>query len=134
MNPDDHHFKPQQDDTFRHESQEEKQQEQQQHQEQQQQQQRQSSPEMKTVVIDGRLYKVCEQIVPPMSSSMTSPPLSDGTKQQVVRELLSPSPSSAQIVGKRSSGTGTKPMHTCSVCGDRAFYVFYGALACDSCR
>ncbi|KAI1281918.1 Nuclear hormone receptor HR96 [Halotydeus destructor] len=29
---------------------------------------------------------------------------------------------------------GLKSSHVCSVCGDRAFYVFYGALACDSCR
>lgn len=31
-------------------------------------------------------------------------------------------------------GQSIKEKGACKVCGDRAFYVFYGALACDSCR
>lgn len=99
---------------------------------------------MRTIVIDGRVYNLepAPQTISPQStsssSSQSSPPVT-GTllrqqQQQVdYRAKSSPATLSVHVVSKRSS-SGTKPMHTCSVCGDRAFYVFYGALACDSCR
>lgn len=105
---------------------------------------------MNTVIIDGRAYGVYEstQLISPSSSSsatssqssssldgIQSPSSMDGISlQQVVLKPPSPHLSTNGVVKRSSSGMGTKPMHTCSVCGDRAFYVFYGALACDSCR
>ena len=96
------------------------------------------------IVIDGRIYDVREsrnQLT--TSHSSASSPLSSPPKevhrqqpQQVVCNQRTPplGPPIHTVVKRNSSGSGSKPMHTCSVCGDRAFYVFYGALACDSCR
>lgn len=62
---------------------------------------------------------------------MVSPSSKPSTQQSSTVTATTPTATVGTTTAKRSNSRHTQ---LCTVCGDRAYYVFYGAVACDSCR